>query len=130
MALAWSLVDCLSWCHPERWRLHCLPVDCYSWSKLLPTIGHDFQLSCDGLQLTCGGVTNFYCEFFHISFIVSAGPELPPRTGVWFDKFIDRKTIKRDQTSSYHLWDRLSSLLLACCCLLVISFRNFSHFLT
>ena len=51
-----------------------MPVDCYSWSKLLPTIGHDFQLSCDGLQLRCGGVTNFYCEFFHISFIVSAGP--------------------------------------------------------
>jgi len=66
MALAWSLVDCLSWCHPERWRLHCLPVDCYSWSKLLPAIAHDLQLSCDGLQLTCGGVTNFYCEFFHL----------------------------------------------------------------
>ena len=65
MALAWSLVDCLSWCHPELWRFHCLPVDCYSWSKLLPAVGHDFQLSCDGLQLRCGGVTNFNCEFFH-----------------------------------------------------------------
>ena len=32
--------------------------------------------------------------------------------------------------SSYHLWDRLSSLLLACCCLLVSSFRNFLHLRT
>jgi len=65
MALAWSLVDCISWCHPERWRKHCLLVDHDPRSKLLPTIGHDFQLSCDGQQLSPGGVTNFYCEFLH-----------------------------------------------------------------
>ena len=80
MALAWSLVDCLSWCHPERWRLHCLPVDCYSWSKLLPTIGHDFQLSCDGLQLGRRGAANFYCEFFHLAaFFISFMSSLTSR---------------------------------------------------
>ena len=73
MTLARSLVDCLSWCHPELRRFHCLPVDCYSWSKFLPTIGHDFQLSCDGLQLRCGGVTNFYCEFLHCGFGLAHG---------------------------------------------------------
>ena len=74
MALAWSLVDCISWCHPERWRKHCLLVDHDPRTKLLPTIGHDFELSCDGLQLARRCMANVYCEFFHISFIVSAGP--------------------------------------------------------
>ena len=113
----------------ELQGLQCSLVDRDPGSELFPAVGHDFQLSCDGLQLSCGGVTNFYCEFLHISFIVSAGPSglaliaVGTGTGVWFDKFIDRKTIKRDQTSSYHLWDALSSLLLACCCLLVIFFN-------
>jgi len=34
---------------------------------------HDPELSCDGLKLWPGGVFNFYCELFHISFIVIAG---------------------------------------------------------
>jgi len=62
---------------------------------LLPTIAHDLELSRDGLQLARGGVAYFNCELFHISFIVSAGPELPPRTGVRFGKFSERKIIKR-----------------------------------
>jgi len=54
-----SLVACISWCHPELRRLHCLLVDHDPGSELLPAVGHDFQFSCDGLQLTCGGVTYF-----------------------------------------------------------------------
>ena len=76
MALAWSLVDCISWRHPERWRLHCLPVDCYSWSKLLPTIGHDFQLSCDGLQLARRCMANVYCEFLHRLASIALGKQI------------------------------------------------------
>ena len=43
-------------------------------AEALPVITHDLELSCDGQQLTGRRVTYFYCEFFHISFIVSAGP--------------------------------------------------------
>ena len=60
-----SLVALFSWCHSELRRLHCLPVDCYSWSKLLPSIAHDLELSCDGQQLGRWSVAHFYCEFFH-----------------------------------------------------------------
>ena len=51
-----------------------LAVDRDPGAKALPVITHDLELSCDGQQLRWRRVTNFYCEFFHISFIVSAGP--------------------------------------------------------
>ena len=81
--------------YPELQGLECSLVDRDPGSKLRPGMAHDLELCCDGLKLWPGGVFNFYCELFHISFIVSAGPELPPRTGVWFGKFYERKTIKR-----------------------------------
>jgi len=59
-------------------------------------------------------------NFFIFPFIVSAGPELPPRTCVCFDKFNHRKSIKRGKTSSYHIWDRLSSLELEACGLFLL----------
>ena len=110
---AWSLP--LGPCFVELRSLQLLAVDIYPGTKLLPGIAHDLELSCDGCQLAGRRVTYFYCEFFHISFIVSAGPELPPRTCVCFDKFNHRKSIKRGKTSSYHIWDRLSSLELGAC---------------
>ena len=79
----------------ELRRLQCSLVDRDPGTESGPSIAHDLELSRDGLQLWPGRVFNFYCELFHISFIVSAGPELPPRTGVWFGKFYERKTIKR-----------------------------------
>ena len=36
---------------PEAWSLHLLPVNFYLGAMLLPTIAHDLELSCDGLQL-------------------------------------------------------------------------------
>ena len=54
--------------YPEAWSLHLLPVNFYLWPMFLPTIAHDLELSCDGLQLARGSVINFYCEFFHFFF--------------------------------------------------------------
>ena len=81
--------------YPELQGLECSLIDRDPGSKLRPGMAHDLELCCAGLKLLPGGGFNFYCELFHISFIVSAGPELPPRTGVWFGKFYERKTIKR-----------------------------------
>jgi len=83
MTLARSLVDCISWSHPELRRLHCLLVDKYPRSKLLPVIGHDLQLSCDGLQLTCGGVTNVYCELLHRSANMALGKQIIGLSRFW-----------------------------------------------
>ena len=94
MALARSLVDCLSSCHPERRRLHCLLVDHNPRSKLLPAVAHNFELQRNGCQLRRRCMANVYCEFFHISFIVSAGPSglaliaVGTGTGGYFHKFI------------------------------------------
>ena len=116
---------------PEAWSLQLVAIDLDPGTKALPVVTHDLELSCDAQELAGCGVTYFYCEFFHISFIVSAGPgdhELLHNVHQdlqWFDKFIDRKTIKRDQTSSYHIWDRLSSLELEACGLQLFSFFNF-----
>ena len=65
----------------QAWSLQLLAVDHDPGAKLLPVITHDLELSCDGQDLAGCRVTYFYCKLFHISFIVSAGPELPPRTG-------------------------------------------------
>ena len=53
---------------PEARSLYLLPVNFYLGAKLLPSIAHDLELSCDGLQLARGGAVNFYCEFFHFFF--------------------------------------------------------------
>ena len=53
--------------YPEAWSLHLLRVNFYLWPMFLPTIAHDLELSCDGLQLARGSVANFDCELFHIS---------------------------------------------------------------
>ena len=154
----------------QAWSLKLLAIDQDPWTKLLPVITHNLELSCDAQQLGRRRVTYFYFKFFHslsfsffsrrsvtmclgrpgpqssvqlvkpdsssfvapkvsirldrsfsdltffiFPFIVSAGPELPPRTCVCFDKFNHRKSIKRGKTSSYHIWDRLSSLELGAC---------------
>ena len=35
----------------EAWSLKLLAIDPDPWAKLLPSIAHDLELSCDGLQL-------------------------------------------------------------------------------
>ena len=59
---------------PELQGLECSLVDHDPGPEFLPSMTHDLELSCDGLQLGPGCMFNFYCELFHISFIVSAGP--------------------------------------------------------
>ena len=51
----------------ELGRLKLLAIDHDPGTEALPVITHDLELSCDGLQLARGRVTNFYCEFFHSS---------------------------------------------------------------
>ena len=65
----------------KAWSLELLAIDPDLGTEALPVVTHDLELSCDGQDLAGCRVTYFYCKLFHISFIVSAGPELPPRTG-------------------------------------------------
>ena len=60
--------------YPELQGLECSLVDRDPGSELRPVVTHDFELSCDGLQLWPRSVFNLYCELFHIYFIVRAGP--------------------------------------------------------
>ena len=39
-------------------------IDIYPGTELGPSIAHDLELSCDGLQLARVSVGYFYCEFF------------------------------------------------------------------
>ena len=54
MACSLMLVACglplASW-NPEAWRLKLLAVDRDPGTELRPTVAHDLELSCDGLQL-------------------------------------------------------------------------------
>ena len=59
-----SLVACPR--DPEAWRLQLFSINKNLGTKALPTIAHDLELSCDGLQLARASVTNVYCELFHI----------------------------------------------------------------
>ena len=52
---------------PEAWRLQLLAIDPDPGAKLLPSIAHDLELSCDGQQLSRRCMWYFYCEFFHTS---------------------------------------------------------------
>ena len=87
---------------------------------LLPTIAHDLELSCDGLQLARGGAANFYCELFHfffsgsISFFTSRNIS-SIASAILFNcfSFIN---------SSYTILQSLSSLLLGACGLQLFSF--------
>ena len=60
--------------YAELQGLQCSLVDRDPGPEARPGMTHDPELSRDGLQLWPGGMFNFYCELFHISFIVSAGP--------------------------------------------------------
>ena len=51
--------------NPEAWRLKLLAIDPDPWTKLGPSIAHDFELSCDGQQLGRRRMFNLYCELFH-----------------------------------------------------------------
>ena len=44
-------------------------------AKALPGITHDLELSRDGQQLARARACYVYSKLFHISFIVSAGPD-------------------------------------------------------
>ena len=37
--------------YPEAWGLKLVAIDQYPGAKLGPSIAHDLELSCDGLQL-------------------------------------------------------------------------------
>ena len=50
MALAACCLWLVSWCM-EAWRLQLGAIDLDPGAKLLPSIAHDLELSCDGLQL-------------------------------------------------------------------------------
>ena len=57
-----------------------LPVDRDPGTEALPGIGHDLELSRDGLQLAGRRVTYFYCEFFHFAaFFISFMSSLTSR---------------------------------------------------
>ena len=79
MASLWLAACCLPLAavrDPEAWSLKLLIIDHDPGAKLLPSIAHDLELSCDGQQLGLRGMFNFYCEFFHfflgfISFLTS-----------------------------------------------------------
>jgi len=121
MALAASGLALGPW-FVEAWRLQLLAIDHDPWAKLGPGLAHDPELSCDGLKLWPGGVFNFYCELFHISFIVSAGPALAisdtHRTIGCFDKFNHRKNIKRGKIPLYPSSQGLSTINFFSCTLM------------
>ena len=62
--VAWAL-------DPEAWSLKLVTVDHDPGTKLGPVIGHDLELSRDGLQLARARVTNFYFKLFHIFFLLT-----------------------------------------------------------
>ena len=60
--------------YPEAWSLKLVAIDQYPGTKLGPTIAHDLQFSCDGLELARWCVTNFYFELFHQCFLLTFRP--------------------------------------------------------
>ena len=113
----------------QAWSLQLVTIDRYLGAKSLPGIAHNLELSCDSLQLWPWRVCDVYCEssYFHISFIVSAGPELyKPRTKKISQIYCTGKSPNEGKTVSYHLWDWLSSLELAAWGLQLFSFIIFS----
>ena len=63
--MAWSLPLGPWSMDSEAWSLQLLAIDHDPWTKLGPTIAHDLELSCDGLQLARASVGYFYCKLFH-----------------------------------------------------------------
>ena len=74
MAPAWCLRLGAWRFHRQAWRLQGLAIDHDPWAKLSPVIAHDLEFRRNGLELPSGGVTNFYCKFFHVllSFLIVA----------------------------------------------------------
>ena len=62
VACSLPLVSCLR----QAWRLQLLTIDPNPGAESLPVIGHDLELSCDGLQLARASVAYFYSKLFHI----------------------------------------------------------------
>jgi len=127
----------------ELWSLQLLSIDRDPRAKLLPAVGHDLELSGDGQQLSCGGVAYFYCEFFHCAkltyflsiiflkkslfsleymYIKSPGLSKPFNLAFSNALLLSLWYIFSFITSSYHLWDRLSSLQLVAWSLQLFSF--------
>ena len=75
---AWSL-GLVPW-FVEAWSLQLGAVDQDPRAMSGPSIAHDLELQGYGRQLLRCCVTYFYSKLFHISFIVSAGPRISPRT--------------------------------------------------
>ena len=50
--------------YSKAWRLKLVAIDQYPGTKLGPVIGHDLELSRDGLQLARACVGYFYFELF------------------------------------------------------------------
>ena len=69
LAVSWSMLGA-SW-YSKAWSLKLGAIDHDPGTKLSPSIAHDLELSCDGRKLARGCVTNFYCKFFHISFLMA-----------------------------------------------------------
>ena len=66
MTLAACCLSLVASFNPEAWRLQLFSINKNLGTKALPTIAHDLELSCDGLQLARASVAYIYCEFFHI----------------------------------------------------------------
>ena len=106
-----SLVACgFSLREPELQGLECSLVDLDPGTEAGPSMAHDLELSRDSLQLWPGGMFNFYCELFHISFIVSAGPgsmeyiavSSAPEPVDDFTNLLHREITKRGQDCILH----------------------------
>ena len=65
MTLAACCLSLVPW-FVKAWCLKLLAVDHDPGTELGPTIAHDLELSCDGLQLARASVTNVYFELFHV----------------------------------------------------------------
>ena len=87
-----SLVACPR--DPEAWRLQLFSINKNLGTKALPTIAHDLELSCDGLQLACGGMADFYGEFFHV-FILSFNCVRFEALGAWSLELISSRNFRQ-----------------------------------
>jgi len=93
-------------------------------------VAHDLELSCDGLKLWPGGVFNFYCELFHISFIVSAGPSGLALIAVGTGTVNDLTNLTSGKSlNELRLYPIISGTGCQACCLIVVACFWFGPYL-
>ena len=140
LAASWSMLG--PW-FVKAWSLKLLAIDHDPGTEALPSIAHNLELSCDAQQLARCSVTYFYCEFFHCAkltyflsiiflkkslfsleymYIKSPGLSKPFNLAFSNALLLSLWYIFSFITSSYHLWDRLSSLQLVAWSLQLFSF--------